>query len=94
MDYREHIRKAIEYIEENLPDEMDVACLARAAGYSEYHFLRIFREVSGMTPADYIRKRRLSEIARQMAESGRPASDIAFAYGFHSKENNRKEVEV
>ena len=46
MDYQEHIRKAIEYIEENLTDALDNRTLARAAGYSEYHFLRVFREVS------------------------------------------------
>ena len=45
MDYQEHIRKAIEYIEENLTDALDNRTLARAAGYSEYHFLRVFREV-------------------------------------------------
>lgn len=49
MDYQEHIRKAIEYIEENLTDALDNRTLARAAGYSEYHFLRVFREVSGLT---------------------------------------------
>ena len=87
MDYQEHIRKAIEYIEENLTDALDNRTLARAAGYSEYHFLRVFREVSGLTPADYIRKRRLTEIACRMAENSRPASAIAFAYGFQSKEN-------
>ncbi len=87
MDYQDHIRKAIEYIEENLTDALDNRTLARAAGYSEYHFLRVFREVSGLTPADYIRKRRLTEIACRMAENSRPASAIAFAYGFQSKEN-------
>jgi AraC family transcriptional regulator len=87
MDYREHIESVLEYIEENLKNDLALADLARAAGYSEYHFLRIFKEAVRLTPADYIRKRRLSEIAREMDISARPVSDIAFEYGFNSKEN-------
>ena len=87
MDYREHIARAVAYIEQNLTGDIDLAACARAAGYSKYYFLRVFREATGMTPADYIRKRRLSEIARRICESDGPIADIAFAYGFNSKEN-------
>lgn len=87
MVYQEHIARVIAYIESNLTAELPLAELARVAGYSEYHFLRVFKETCHLTPADYIRKRRLSEIAREAAESDRPMSDIAFAYGFNSKEN-------
>ena len=87
MNYIEHIENALVYIESNLKTEMTLADLARVAGYSEYHFLRVFKEVTHLTPADYIRKRRLSEIAREVDGSDRPISDIAFEYGFNSKEN-------
>lgn len=87
MNYKEHIENALEYIETNLKTDMKLADLSRVAGYSEYHFLRVFKEVTGLTPVDYIRKRRLSEIAREMDISERPISDIAFEYGFNSKEN-------
>jgi AraC family transcriptional regulator len=87
MDYKQHIEHALEYIENNLKAELSLADLAKAAGYSEYHFLRVFREVTHLTPADYIRKRRLSEIAREINGNDRPISDIAFEYGFNSKEN-------
>jgi len=87
MNYIEHIGHAIEYIETNLKSEFNLADLAKAAGYSEYHFLRVFKQVTRVTPADYIRKRRLSEVAREMDESNRSISDIAFEYGFNSKEN-------
>lgn len=74
-------------MEENLPGEIDLAACAKACGYSEYHFLRVFKEAAGLTPADYIRKRRLSEIAKQITETGEAVSEIAFRYGFNSKEN-------
>ncbi|HOQ14168.1 MAG TPA: AraC family transcriptional regulator [Bacillota bacterium] len=89
MDYKDHIARAVKYIEENLTSEIDLAACAAAAGYSKYHFLRVFREVVGLTPADYIRKRRLSEVAKRIAQddSDEYISEIAFAYGFNSKEN-------
>ncbi len=89
--YRESIEKIISLIESELKSEkngvLDNASLARAVGYSEYHFLRVFKSVVGLTPADYVRKRRISEIVRKMCVSDRPISDIAFEYGFNSKEN-------
>ena len=85
------IMQVIEYIEAHLKDDregvLDNAALARVAGYSEYHFLRLFRATVSLTPADYIRKRRLTEIIRRIGNSARPMSDIAFEYGFNSKEN-------
>ncbi len=92
LEYHEHIGAALDYIEDNLCGELTLARIACAAGYSEYHFLRIFREATGLTPADYIRKRRLSEIVRRMQRlrmmnEDRPASEIAFEFGFNSKEN-------
>ena len=85
------IRCVLNYIEEHLKDDhqgvLDNATLAKLAGYSEFHFLRLFRTVVHLTPADYIRKRRLSEIVHCIGNSNRPLSDIAFEYGFNSKEN-------
>ncbi len=87
MVYKEHIAKAVEYIEKNLKNEIDLYACAKACGYSQYHFLRIFKELTGLTPADYIRKRRISEIAKLICENEEYISEIAFAYGFNSKEN-------
>ena len=87
MDYKEHIAKAVEYIEQNLTNEISLTDCAKACGYSKYHFLRVFKEVSGLVPVDYIRKRRLSEIAKRIYQSDEYISEIAFTYGFNSKEN-------
>lgn len=87
MDYKEHIARAVEYIEQNLTGDIDLAACAKACGYSKYYFLRVFKEVTGMTPADYIRKRRLSEIAKKIGRGEKYISETAFAYGFNSKEN-------
>ncbi len=87
MDHQIHIQHALDWIENNLQYDIHPSDMARVAGYSEYHFLRLFKESVGLTPADYIRKRRITEIVRRMATEARPISDIAFEYGFNSKEN-------
>ena len=58
MNYKEHNEYSLDYIESNLKAELKLTDLAKAAGYSEYHFLRVFKQVLRLTPADYIRKRR------------------------------------
>lgn len=86
MEYKSHIIRAIEYIEENLKNEISLSCCARVSGYSNYHFIRVFKEATGLTPADYIRKRRLTEIIKHLRQD-KSISETAFEYGFNSKEN-------
>ena len=86
MDYKAQVMQAISYIEENLKNEIALTDCARVAGYSDYHFIRVFKEATGLTPADYIRKRRLTEIIKHMRQDI-PVSEMAFEYGFNSKEN-------
>ena len=87
MDYLVHMKKAIDYIEDNLQNDIDLASCAKSCGYSQYHFLRLFKYATGITPADYIRKRRIAESAKQIAENDAYLSELAFRYGFNSKEN-------
>lgn len=84
---RKRLTIVLNYIEEHLKDELNIKTLAHISGYSEYHFIRVFRRHIHLTPADYIRKRRISEIVKRIGETSRPISDIAFEYGFNSKEN-------
>ena len=86
MDYKTHVMQAINYIEENLKNQIALTDCARVSGYSDYHFIRVFKEATGLTPADYIRKRRLTEIIKHMRQDI-PVSEMAFEYGFNSKEN-------
>ncbi len=50
----------LDYIEAHLKGEhqgeLDNAVLAQIAGYSEYHFIRVFREAVHLTPADYTKQ--------------------------------------
>ena len=51
------ISRIIAYIEENLrdPELVNIPVLASRAGYSEYHFIRLFRKKFGATPLQFKR---------------------------------------
>lgn len=87
MNYTEHIQIAIDYIEKNLQSQISLSSCAKAAGYSEYHFLRIFKEATGITPGQYVRKRRLSEIAKLISKTDKCFFASAMEWGFNSYEN-------
>jgi AraC family transcriptional regulator len=77
---------AIDFVEAHLKEEITVADMADAAGYSLYHFCRTFNSLVHHTPYDYLMRRRLSESARELVETGKRVIDIAFDYRFNSPE--------
>ena len=87
VEYLKHIETAIEYIENNLNEKLTVSSCAQACSYSVYYFLRIFKCVTGYTPMEYVRKRRLSEASRELQDNRKPIIDIALLWGFDSLEN-------
>lgn len=87
MLYQEHMVKALAYIEAGLEGECTLEGCARAAGYSVYHFGRIFKSLTGLAPMEYTRKRRLSGAAQDIATTSAPLMDIAVKWGFESLEN-------
>ena len=80
------IFEAVEFIEAHLKEEIAVADVADAVGYSLYHFCRTFNGVIHHTPYDYLMRRRLSESAQEFIETDRRIIEIAFDYQFNSPE--------
>ncbi|MCC5429151.1 AraC family transcriptional regulator, partial [Clostridium botulinum] len=60
MDSLKRMNDSINYIEENLDDEIDFKEVARLAFCSEYHFQRMFSFLAGVSLSEYIRRRRLT----------------------------------
>lgn len=85
--YISPVNRAIEYLENNLAHTIGVDCAATAAGYSLYHFGRIFQQLTGERLKDYLRKRRLAEAARELVYNRRRILDIALDYQFQSQES-------
>ncbi len=80
------IAAAIDYLESHLTEPVTMKTVAAAVGYSRFHFERRFASAVGFTPAQYLRKRRLSEAARALVCSTRSIVGIALEYQFQSQE--------
>lgn len=80
------ISGAIDFVEEHLQEEITVADIAAAAGYSLYHFIRVFSQTILHTPYNYLIRRRLSQAAVELVQTDRRIIDIAVDYCFHSPE--------
>lgn len=78
-------RRAVRMIERYLHDsagrDTGVAELARMAGYSPYHFMRLFRQVTGRTVQEYIDQCREARV-RELTEQGWRQYEIAEHLGF------------
>ena len=73
----------LDYIEENLRAEIAPEELAARAGYSPWHFYRVFAGAVGMSVGGYIQKRRLDRALEEIAR-GSSGIDAALAYGFET----------
>ena len=62
---------------------LDLAALARATGYSKFHFHRLFRELTGQTVHDYADARRRAWAAELLAAK-LPHKEVTFELGFSS----------
>jgi len=74
------------YIESHLAERITMAALARAACYSPWHAARLFREVTGKSPFEYVRQRRLSAAAERLRGTSGKIVDVAFDFVFDSHE--------
>lgn len=86
MDYSEAIQKSIDYIENNLKEKIVLEDLAKHTFLSKYHYHRVFHALVGETVMQYVRKRRLTEAAKELIESNVKIVDVALKYQFSSQE--------
>ena len=78
---QEFIRLSLEYIEQNLKTDITAEELAQMSNYSVWHYYRLFSQITGSSVSNYILKRRLDHVIREMS-AGRKAVDIVLEYGF------------
>jgi AraC-like DNA-binding protein len=80
------VMSAVGFIEDHLQTDVTVADMADSAGYSLFHFSRVFSRATGHTPYDYLMRRRLTEAAARLLTSDDRIIDVAFAYRFGGPE--------
>ncbi len=90
MDWITGMQKAIDYIEANLPGEINYEKVAAESFSSSYHFQRVFSILCGYTLGEYIRLRRLSLAGTELANGKEKVIDIALRYGYDSPDSFAK----
>jgi AraC family transcriptional regulator len=74
--------EAIRLVESDAARPLELKEMAAVAGMSKYHFLRVFRRLTGVTPHQYLISARLRRAALALASSRRPVIAIALDSGF------------
>ncbi len=87
MDWLDRMNNVLDYIEENLEEEIDYKQLAKIAYCSEFHFSRMFASISGISLSEYIRRRRLTLAAFELQKSDKRILEIANMYGYESADS-------
>lgn len=86
MSYHPAVQKTIDYIERNLERALTGEEIASEAGFSFFHFHRIFQRETGMTMSEYVRARRLAGAASALLHTDERVLDLALRFGFESQE--------
>ena len=79
------LNRVREKIDTNLDTDLSLESLAEESGYSRAHFLRMFREATGLTPHQYVLGLRLSRAQDYLRRKGSSIIDVALSCGFSSQ---------
>ncbi|WP_414551229.1 helix-turn-helix domain-containing protein [Anabaena sp. CCY 0017] len=74
----------IDYINENLAQDIQLSNLAQLLGISQFHFIRLFKQSMGMTPRQYVIQQRLEQAKHLLKASKLSVMEIAMLCGFSS----------
>lgn len=86
----EGFQESIDFIEQNLTEELDIEAIAGKAVLSPFYYQRIFGALCGMTVGEYIRARRMTLAAQELNRKDVKVIDIAVKYGYDSPDSFAK----
>jgi AraC family transcriptional regulator len=79
------LRRAIEFMHDNYSRELALEEIAGAAYLSAFHFARMFKQITGVTPHYYLANLRLERARKLLLETTLPISEIAAMVGYQSQ---------
>jgi AraC family transcriptional regulator len=79
------LRRAKEYIEDNLSRDLSLAEIAGSVDLSTYHFVRAFKQTTGVTPHQYLLSSRIEQAKQLLADTDLPLVEIGYRIGFGSQ---------
>src|SRR5215475_10646264 len=79
------LRRVTEFIEENLERDLSLAESAEIADLSPFHFARAFKQATGLTPIQFLTRRRIDLAKRLLVESELPIVEVGLRAGFKNQ---------
>jgi transcriptional regulator GlxA family with amidase domain len=79
-----HLRSAREVMDSDYEQPLSVEEIASHAGFSHFHFIRFFHRTYGITPHQYLTRKRIQQAQRLLALSELSVTEICLAVGFQS----------
>lgn len=76
------VRHVLEFIKEHLSEDLSLDTLAQQAGFSPYHFARLFHKTIGASPHQVVVRQRIERAQRLLQETDMPLAHVASACGF------------
>ncbi len=87
-DHLKRINRTLTWVDDHLGDALDLDALAAIAGFSRFHFHRVFKRVAGVSPQEYVKRRRLEMAFHFLSnDSTLGVNEVSELLGFSSPSN-------
>lgn len=90
MKWIKNTNDAIQYMEEHIFEDIDFDEIYKIGASSPYHFQVTFTHLTGMSPIEYIRKRRLTLAVKELSQKKLKVIDVAYMCGYETPESFTK----
>jgi AraC family transcriptional regulator len=76
------MRRVTDFIQAHLSQNLSLEALAQQAGFSPYHFARLFRQMTGESPHHFVLRQRVERAQQLLKETNAPLAQVAIESGF------------
>ncbi|MCB2291844.1 helix-turn-helix domain-containing protein [Clostridium sp. CS001] len=90
MNYMANVQRAVEFINVNVNDEINLDAIAKRAYMSKSYFCKIFRVITGCSVKEYVTAYRLYLATQDLLMTNKRIIDVTFQYGFNSQQTFTK----
>jgi len=79
-----HLRRAKDFADRNYAQPLDLDAMASVAGFSRFYFQRSFTAAYGLSPAEYVSRRRIERAQDLLRGTNLTVTEVCFAVGYSS----------